>query len=70
MVNIMETAVRTENFRVKSTDLEDFKSLIHSVLPSEAEVHCFTTSVSDVQITVPSKVRKVFRKIRKCGFLL
>lgn len=70
MVNIMKTDVRTESFRVKSSDLENFKSLLYSVLPNDAEVNCFTTSVSDVQVTVPSKVRRVFREIRKCGLLL
>lgn len=76
---IMETmaGVKTEYFRVKSTDLEDFTKFIHSVLPEEAEVSChiaamrnYLNTSTNVKITIPSRLEMIFKKIHACSMLL
>jgi hypothetical protein len=69
---VMETATKeiTKNFRVKATDLEPFSEFLHSVLPKEAKVSSYTLAETDVSITVPSRLQKVFKKIRTHGLLI
>lgn len=60
----------SKTFRVKPTHLEEFSDYLHSVLPKEAKVSSFITSVADVTVVVPSKPRRVFREIMKFSLLL